>query len=63
MAAPAMTAAIPLRATDGRVVAVLAARLDLTAMNTIAQRRTGLRQTDDSFLFNGSSDFSRSVSR
>jgi len=50
--APAMTAAIPLRATDGRVVAVLAARLDLAVMNTIAQRRTGLRQTDDSFLFN-----------
>ena len=52
MAAPAMTAAIPLRATDGRVVAVLAARLDLTAMDTIAQRRMGLRQTEDSFLFN-----------
>jgi PAS domain S-box-containing protein len=52
MAAPAMTAAIPLRGADGRVVAVLAARLDLAALNTIAQRRTGLRQTDDSFLFN-----------
>jgi PAS domain S-box-containing protein len=52
LAAPAMTAAIPLRAADGRVVAVLAARLDLAALNTIAQRRTGLRQTDDSFLFN-----------
>jgi PAS domain-containing protein len=52
MAGPAMTAAIPLCATDGRVVAVLAARLDLNAMNTLVQRRTGLRQTDDSFLFN-----------
>jgi PAS domain S-box-containing protein len=52
MAAPGMTAATPLRATDGRVVAVLAVRMDLAALNTIAQRRTGLRQTDDSFLFN-----------
>ena len=51
MAAPAMTVAIPLRATDGRVVAVLAARVDLAVMNTIVRRRTGLRQTDDSFLF------------
>ena len=52
MAAPAMTVAIPLRATNGWVVAVLAARLDLAAMNTIVQRRTGLRQTEDAFLFN-----------
>ncbi len=52
LAAPAMTAAVPLRAADGRVVAVLAARLDLAAMNAIAQRRTGLRQTEDAFLFN-----------
>jgi HAMP domain-containing protein len=41
-----------LRATNGWVVAVLAARLDLAAMNTIAQRRTGLRQTEDAILFN-----------
>ena len=52
MAAPAMTVAIPLRATNGWVVAVLAARLDLAAMNTIVQRRTGLRQTEDAILFN-----------
>jgi len=31
---------------------VLAARLDLAAINTIAQRRTGQHQTEDSFLFN-----------
>ena len=48
----AMTAAIPLRAADGRVVAVLAARLDLAAMTAIVQRRTGLRQTEDAFLIN-----------
>ena len=50
--ASAMTAAIPLRASNGQVVAVLAARLSLAAMSTIAQRRTGLRRTDDSFLIN-----------
>ena len=48
----AMTASVPLRSPDGRVVAVLAGRLDLAAMNAIAQRRTGLRLTDDSFLVN-----------
>jgi PAS domain S-box-containing protein len=52
LAAPALTAAIPLRATNGQVVAVLAARLDLTIMTFIAQRRTGLRQTEDAFFFN-----------
>jgi len=51
-AALAMTAAIPLRASDGRVVAVLAARMDLAVINIITQRRTGLHQTEDSFLFN-----------
>lgn len=50
--APGMTAATPMRAADGRVVAVLAARLDLNAMNAITRRRTGLRQTEDSFLVN-----------
>lgn len=47
-----ITATIPLRAPDGRLVAVMAARLDLGAMTVLVQRRTGLRQTDDSFLLN-----------
>jgi methyl-accepting chemotaxis protein len=34
------------------VVGVLAARLNLAALNAIAQRRTGLRRTEDAFLFN-----------
>jgi hypothetical protein len=50
---PVMTAALPLRATNGRVVAVLAAKLDLAAMNAIALRRTGMHRTEDSFLVNG----------
>ena len=47
-----MTEAIPLRMADGLVVAVLAARLNLEAINTIAQRKTGLHKTEDSFLVN-----------
>jgi PAS domain S-box-containing protein len=49
---PSMTAAIPMRADDGRVVAVLAARLNLGMLDTIVQRRTGLHQTEDSYLVN-----------
>jgi PAS domain S-box-containing protein len=49
---PAMTAAVPLRRADGRLLAVLAARLDLAALNTIAQRRTRVRQTEEAFLIN-----------
>jgi PAS domain S-box-containing protein len=55
--APAMTASAPLRDADGRLAAVLAARLDLANMNAIIQRRTGRRQTDDAFLVNTSSLF------
>jgi len=49
---PAMTAAAPVIAEDGRLLGVLAGRLDLDVMNTIINRRTGLRQTDDAFLTN-----------
>jgi PAS domain S-box-containing protein len=47
-----MMAGIPLRTPDGRLVAVLAGRLNLAAMNTIVQRRTGLDQTDEYLLVN-----------
>jgi signal transduction histidine kinase/CheY-like chemotaxis protein len=50
--APAMTAATPLRTDDGKLIGVLAARLDYSAMSGIIQRRTGLRQSDDAFLVN-----------
>ncbi len=52
--APAMTIGSPLTTADGRLVGVLAARLDLSEMNAIIQRRTGDRQTDDAFLVNTS---------
>ena len=54
---PAMTAAAPLRTPDGRLLGVLAGRLDLAEMNAIINRRTGLRQTDDAYLVNTSSLF------
>src|SRR5579859_4379946 len=50
LTAPGMTAAIPLRAAIGPVVAVLAARLNLAALSAIVQRHAGLRQTEDAFL-------------
>lgn len=55
--APAMTIGSPLKTPGGRLVGVVAARLDLSEMNTILQRRTGDRRTDDAFLVNTSSLF------
>lgn len=49
---PAMTAAAPIRSPDGRLLAVLAGRLDLDEMNAIISRRSGLRRADDAFLIN-----------
>jgi PAS domain S-box-containing protein len=54
---PAMMAAAPLRSADGRLLGVLAARLNLEQVNAIVQRRTGLHQSDDAFLVNTSSLF------
>jgi len=54
---PAMTAAAPLYSAEGRLVGVLAGRLNLMEMNQIINRRTGLHQTDDAFLVNTSNLF------
>ncbi len=54
---PAMTAAAPIRSADGRLLAVLAGRLNLDEMNEIINRRTGLHQSDDAFLVNTSNLF------
>jgi PAS domain S-box-containing protein len=48
--APTITAAVPLRSANGQVLAVLAARLNFAALTQIAQRRTGLHQSEDSYL-------------
>jgi len=55
--APAMTVSAPVMTADGRLVGVLAARIDLQEMNAIIHRRTGDRQTDDAYLVNTSSLF------
>ena len=54
---PVMTVSAPLRAADGRLLGVLAGRLDLSEMNAIVNRRTGLRQSDEAFLVNTSNLF------
>jgi PAS domain S-box-containing protein len=54
---PAMTAAAPLKGPDGRALGVLAGRINLEEMNSIINRRSGLRETDDAFLVNTSNFF------
>ena len=55
--APAMTVSAPLLSTNGRLLGILAGRLNLAEMQAIIERRTGLRQSDDSFLVNTSNLF------
>ena len=50
----AMYVAAPLRSADGRLLGVLAGRVNLAEMNAIIARRTGLRQTADVYLVNTS---------
>jgi len=50
--APDMVIAVPLLASNGRVAAVLAARLNLAALGAIAKRGTGIHRTEDSYLIN-----------
>jgi PAS domain S-box-containing protein len=54
---PSMVSAAPVKSADGKVLGVLAGRLNLNDMNTIIGRRTGLHQTDESFLVNTSNLF------
>ena len=54
---PSMTAAAPVLSPDGRVVAVLAGPLNMGEMDAIILRRSGLHQTDDTFLVNTSNLF------
>ena len=52
--APAITAAAPLFDLDGDLLGVLAARLDMEALNAIIARRSGMHQSDDVYLLNAS---------
>jgi PAS domain S-box-containing protein len=49
---PIMYAAAPVLSPSGRLLGVLAARLDLSRLNELIRRRSGLRQTDDAFIVN-----------
>ncbi|NTU78104.1 MAG: HAMP domain-containing protein [Chloroflexales bacterium] len=53
----AMTASAPVTSADGRLLAVLAGRLNLAEMSAIISRHSGLHQSDDAFLINPSSLF------
>jgi PAS domain S-box-containing protein len=53
----AMTISAPLKAGDGRLLGVLAGRLNLVEMAAIITRRTGGYQTDDAYLVNPSNLF------
>lgn len=52
-----MTASSPVRTPDGRLLGVLAARLDLEGMNVIINRNTDRRKTGDAYLVNASNLF------
>lgn len=49
---PVMTVASPLKDRLGNVVAVLAARFDLSALSEIMAQRSPMKQTEDSYLVN-----------
>jgi PAS domain S-box-containing protein len=53
----AMTASSPVRTPDGRLLGVLAARLDLGRVNTIINTQKDLHETSDAYLVNTSSLF------
>lgn len=52
--APAMTASAPIYSQDGRLLAVLAARIDMNELNAFITRYTGLHQSDEAYLVNAS---------
>ena len=54
LGAPAITISTPVKSTDGRLLGVLAGHLNLDKMDEIINRRTGLRQTAESYLVNSS---------
>lgn len=54
---PALTAAAPVRASDGRLLGVLAGRLNMDEIQTIVLRRSGLQRTDESYLVNAANLF------
>jgi PAS domain S-box-containing protein len=54
---PTLTVATPVRAPDGRTVAVLAGHLDLSRVDLILKERTGLGATGEAYLVTALNDF------
>ena len=54
---PAMTVSAPIRSANGRLLGVLAGRININELNAIIRRRSGVHQTDDAFLMNPSREF------
>jgi len=54
---PIMTASAPILSSEGKLIAVLAGRLNTDELNDIILRRTGFHQSDDVFLANSSHFF------
>ena len=54
---PVLALATPLRASDGRVLGVLVAWLDLDALAAIIDQRSGLRSSDESYLVDADGRF------
>ena len=49
---PAMTISTPIRDVQGRLIAVLAGRLDLSELSRIVARQSGSNRTEDTYLVN-----------
>lgn len=49
---PAMTVSTPLKDLNGETIAVLAGRLDLSQLSKIMEKRSGLSETEDTYLVN-----------
>lgn len=54
LARPVVAAAAPVTTKDGRLLGVLAGRLDTNILNSLISQRSGLHATDDSYLVNSS---------
>jgi PAS domain S-box-containing protein len=52
-----MIASAPLYSTEGQLVALLAAQLDMESLNLLISRRTNLHETDDAYLVSTSQMF------
>ena len=49
---PTMTVSTPLKDKNGKTIAVLAGRLDLSSLSAIMTRRSGMSRTEDTYLVN-----------